>query len=162
MLNKKIIFALILGSILFAQNKTIPNIELKLLSGELVSIDSLVQDGPLLINFWATWCAPCKKEMRYLDKFVKKYDALGVLAINEDKTRSFARVRSFIKTNNYDFKVGLDPNGQIFKKLGAQVVPTSILINSDRTILWRHQGYIPGDERIMETEIRKALGLSHD
>lgn len=149
-----------LSSIVFSQDRTIPNIEIKLLSGETVELDSIIQNGPVMINFWATWCAPCKKEMRYLDKFQKKYDTITILAISEDKTRSFSRIKSLMKSNNYDFVVGLDPNAQIFKKLGAQVVPTSILIDMDRNLLWRHQGYLPGDEKIMEREIEKALNKS--
>lgn len=160
MIKSVFIVIFMLSSMAFSQNKTIPNIEIKLLSGETVELDSIIQNGPVMINFWATWCAPCKKEMRYLDKFQKKYDGITILAISEDKTRSFSRIKSLIKSNNYDFVVGLDPNAQIFKKLGAQVVPTSILIDMNRNLLWRHQGYLPGDEKIMEREIKKALNIS--
>ena len=141
------------------QNKTIPNIDIKLISGKTVKIDSILKDGPVLINFWASWCAPCKKEMRYLNRFQKKYDNFTVIAISEDKTRSFSRVKSIIRSNNYNFIIGLDPNGLLFKQLGAHVVPTNILIDIDRTILWQHEGYLPGDEKIMELEIIKAIGL---
>ena len=140
------------------QNKTIPNIDIKLITGKTVRINSILKDGPVLINFWATWCAPCKKEMRYLDRFQKKYENFTVLAISEDKTRSFSRIKSFIRSNNYNFIIGLDPSGLLFRQLGAQGVPTNILIDSNRTILWQHEGYLPGDERIMEFEIKKAIG----
>ena len=156
MKNVSIIIILFI-SLIFGQDKTIPNIDVKLISGKTVKLDTIIDNGPLLISFWATWCAPCKKEMRYLDRFQKKYENLSILAISEDKTRSFARVRSFIKSNKYKFAIGLDPNGQLFKKLWAQVVPTSILIDSNRNILWQHQGYLPGDEKIMEIEIKKAI-----
>ena len=160
-MNKRILFIILaVSALVISQDRTIPNIEIKLLSGETVELDSIIQDGPVMINFWATWCAPCKKEMRYLDKFQKKYDGITILAISEDKTRSFSRIKSLIKSNNYDFVVGLDPNAQLFKKLGAQVVPTSILIDMNRNLLWRHQGYLPGDEKIMEREIKKALNKS--
>ena len=160
MIKSVFITIFMLSSMVFSQNKTIPNIEIKLLSGETVELDSIIQNGPVMINFWATWCAPCKKEMRYLDKFQKKYDGITILTISEDKTRSFSRIKSLMKSNNYDFVVGLDPNAQLFKKLGAQVVPTSILIDKNRNLLWRHQGYLPGDEKIMEREIKKALNKS--
>jgi cytochrome c biogenesis protein CcmG/thiol:disulfide interchange protein DsbE len=156
MKNVSIIIILFI-SLIYGQDKRIPNIDVKLISGESVKLETIINNGPLLISFWATWCAPCKKEMRYLDRFQKKYENLSILAISEDKTRSFARVKSFIKSNKYEFTIGLDPNGQSFKKLGAQVVPTSILIDSNRSILWQHQGYLPGDEKIMEIEIKKAI-----
>ncbi len=156
------ILAFVFVSAIFSQNKTIPNIDIKLISGKTVKINSILKDGPVLINFWATWCAPCKKEMRYLNRFQKEYDNFTILAINEDKTRSFSRVKSFIRTNNYNFIVGLDPNGILFRQLGAQVVPTNILIDTDRTILWQHQGYLPGDEKIIESEIKKAIEINDE
>ena len=160
---KNVSFIIILFiSLIFGQDKIIPNFNVKLISGKTVKLDTIIDNGPLLISFWATWCAPCKKEMRYLDRFQKKYENLSILAISEDKTRSFARVRSFIKSNKYKFSIGLDPNGQLFKKLGAQVVPTSILIDSNRNILWQHQGYLPGDEKIMEIEIKKAISTYNE
>ena len=161
---KKTVFilGLIFVSSILSQNKIIPNIDVKLITGKTIKISSILKDGPILINFWATWCAPCKKEMRYLSRFQKKYDNFTVLSISEDKTRSFSRVKSFIRSNNYNFIVGLDPNGILFRQLGAQVVPTNILIDTDRTILWQHQGYLPGDEKIIESEIKKAIGINDD
>ena len=157
MIQRISIILLFFNAISFSQNKVIPNFDINLMSGETIKLESILDSGPLLISFWATWCAPCKKEMRYLDRFQKKYNNLSVLAISEDKTRSFARVKSFIKSNKYKFTIGLDPNGLLFKKLGAQVVPTSILIDSNRNFIWQHQGYLPGDEKIMEIEIKKAI-----
>ena len=160
---KKIVLLLVLlWSIMIGQNKTIPNIDIKLITGKTINIDSILEEGPVLINFWATWCAPCKKEMRYLNNFQNEFDNFTVLAINEDKTRSFSRVKSYIRTNKYKFVVGLDPNGVLFRQLGAQVVPTSILIDKDRNILWKHQGYIPGDEKLIEFEISKAIKSLND
>ena len=127
------------------------------IAANLEETKKLLEEGPVLVDFWATWCEPCKKEMRFLNKFHNKYENFNVLAINEDKTRSISRVKSYIRSRNYDFYVGLDPSGQIFKELNALAYPTNILIDKDGTVLWRHQGYLPGDEKNMENAIKDAV-----
>ncbi|MCS5624540.1 MAG: TlpA family protein disulfide reductase, partial [Candidatus Marinimicrobia bacterium] len=62
--------------IIIAQNR-VPNIKLKKLNGKSVMLYYYLKEGPVLINFWATWCSPCKKEMVYLDKFQKEYKDKG-------------------------------------------------------------------------------------
>jgi len=113
----------------------------------------------IIINFWATWCAPCKKEMVHLDEFEKKYTdkGLSVLAISVDSQKSISQVRSYIRAKKYSFDVFLDPNSQVLKKLNGNLMPTDILIGQDGTILWRHNGYLPGDEKKIEAEIKAAV-----
>ena len=53
----------------------------------------------------------------------------------------------------------LDPNHQVLKKMNASIMPTDILLGKDGSELWRHYGYLPGDEKYIEAEIRSALGL---
>lgn len=145
-----------------ANYDVLPNLTLKTINGKNITIQSLIKDEPVLINFWATWCAPCKKEMRHLKHFDNKYSDLSIIAINVDKTRSLSQVRSVIRTNGYDFTVGLDPNSIIMNKLNASVVPTNILVNSEGEIVWQHQGYLPGDEVEMEKQIKKLLQIDSD
>jgi cytochrome c biogenesis protein CcmG/thiol:disulfide interchange protein DsbE len=144
----------------FAQNR-VPNIKLKKLNGKSVMLYNYLKEGPVLINFWATWCSPCKKEMVYLDQFQKEYKDKGfsILAVSTDSQKSLSQVRSYIRSKKYTFPVFQDPNSQTFKKLNGNIMPTNILINKDGKILWRHYGYLPGDEIDMEKEIRSALKI---
>ena len=139
----------------------VSSLKLKKINGKTVKLSSYLSKGPVLINFWATWCAPCKKEMIHLDNLQKKYSnqGLSILAISTDSQKSLSKVRSFIRTKKYSFDVMLDPNQQISKKMNARIMPTDILIGKDGSILWRHNGYLPGDEKYIEAEIRSALGL---
>ena len=139
--------------------KTIPDLKIKLIDGTDTSIHELVKNGPLLIDFWATWCVPCKKVMKHLNKFHQSYSEQNfkVLMINTDTPRSFGKVKSYIKSQNYIFNVGLDPNRVIAKKLNGLVMPTLILVDKGGEVIWRHQGYLPGDEKEIESQIKSLI-----
>ena len=161
-MNRQFILLLfIFFQILFSQDIS-PNFSLKKINGRTVKIGEYLNDGPVLINFWATWCAPCKKEMVFLEKFENEYkkEGFSVLSISIDSQKSLAQVRSYIRINNYSFDVFLDPNMQVFKKMNGNLMPTNILLDKKGNIIWRHYGYLPGDEKNMNLQIRSALNLN--
>ena len=144
------------------EDSIIPDLDIKLLNGKTATINQLLEDGPLLIDFWATWCKPCKKVMKHLDRYDTIYSDKGfkVLMINQDTPRSMGKVRSYIRSQKYQFLVGLDPNQKIAQKLNGMIMPTLILIDKNGQITWRHQGYMPGEEVEIERQIRLVLGLN--
>ena len=121
---------------------------------------SNAENKVLLLNFWATWCVPCKKVMKYLNQYHEEYasDNLKVLMINTDTPRSLGKVRGFIKSQDYSFNVGMDPNKVLSKKLNAMIMPTLILVDKGGIIKWRHQGYVAGEEIEIEKQIKQVLG----
>ena len=137
----------------------VPDLRLELLNGKKITLQSLLEKGPVLIDFWATWCEPCKKEMVYLDKFQRTYVDSGftVLSINQDTPRSMSKVKAYIRSKRFSFLVAKDPNKQVAQKLNVQVLPTTFLVLPDRKIIWQHVGYLPGDEKDIEEQILKAL-----
>ena len=139
---------------------TIPDLKIRLLNGSFTTLHQLSQDGPLLIDFWATWCVPCKKVMKYLNEYHEEYanDNFKVLMINTDTPRSLGKVRGFIKSQNYSFNVGMDPNKVLSRKLNGMIMPTLILVDKGGIIKWRHQGYVAGEEIEIEKQIKKVLG----
>ena len=165
-MKKILIVNLIILAFIFANNNQedsiIPDLDIKLLNGKTTTINELLEDGPLLIDFWATWCKPCKKVMKHLDRYDTMYSDKGfkVLMINQDTPRSMGKVRSYIRSQKYQFLVGLDPNQKIAQKLNGMIMPTLILINKNGQITWRHQGYMPGEEVEIERQIGLVLGLN--
>ena len=139
----------------------IPDLKIKLLDGTKTSIHKFLENGPLMLDFWATWCKPCEKVMIHLDKFHQKYSEQGfkVLMVNQDTPRSMGKVKSYIRSKDHQFNVGLDPNKQIATKLNGLLMPTLNLVSKDGVIQWRHQGYMPGEEKEIEAQIRSVLGL---
>ena len=142
----------------------LPDLSVKLLDGKQVRLSVLLEEGPLLVSFWATWCAPCKKEMIFLEKFHQKYNenSFRVLAISTDSPKSMSKVKSYIRAKKHTFLVGIDPNQEIAKKMNALLMPTTLILNKDRKVSWYHQGFIPGDEKEIEAQIRAVLDLDQE
>ena len=161
MIKKLFFIPFLFISFLISQNVS-SNLKLTKLNGRTVTLSEYLKKGPVLINFWATWCSPCKKEMVYLDKFERKYkdEGLSTLSISVDSQKSLSHVRSYIRANDYIYDVFLDPNRQVFKKLNGNLMPTNVLIDTEGKVLWRHYGYIPGDEENMDLQLRSALNIN--
>jgi thiol-disulfide isomerase/thioredoxin len=142
----------------------LPDLSVRLLDGKQVRLSALLEEGPLLVSFWATWCAPCKKEMIFLEEFHQKYNenSFRVLAISTDSPKSMSKVKSYIRAKKYTFLVGIDPNQEIAKKMNALLMPTTLILNKDRKVSWYHQGFIPGDEKEIEAQIRAVLYLDQE
>ena len=170
MFNHKPIFKLLLwfalSIFLYSDDQEnlgeIPDFEIRLLNGKKTTIYDLLESGPVLMDFWATWCKPCKKVMKHLDTFQRDFKDQGfqVLTINQDTPRSIGKVKSYINSNKYSFLVGLDPNQQLAKKLNGQLMPNLILVDKKGKIRWRHQGYMPGEEKEIKEQIEILLSKS--
>ena len=122
-----------------------------------IQISELYKEGPVLINFWALWCEPCKVEMRSLKLLYDKDKGFTILGINQDSPKSVSKVRSYISSQKIKFPVAIDPNGQLLQKFNGQSIPYSLLINEEGKIVYKNVGYLPGDEIKLEKEIQKLL-----
>ena len=165
-INIIVFYSMVASMFIFGQDNStiskIPNIDIKLLNGKTTNIYKLLESGPLLMDFWATWCKPCKQVMKHLNEFHNDYKDQGfqVLMINQDTPRSLGKVKAYINSKDYDFLVSTDPNQQIAKKLNGQIMPNLLLIKKDGTIQWRHQGYMPGEEKEIKEKIEELLSLN--
>ena len=160
--NKSLIcFLLLILSVVYTQNteKKYPNINFDLFNGKKVSIHELIDSGPLVIQFWAIWCSPCKKEMYYLDKIQDKYKDSGVnvICINTDNLKSVPKAKAYVRQKKYDILIAADPSSQIFKKLNASVMPTTLIMDKNGQIVYTKEGYMGGDEKKVEAALKLLL-----
>ncbi len=146
----------VLAAGLLAADK-VQDFKLEDINGDQVSLSSLLEKGPVVISFWATWCKNCKKEMPELDKLQKKYeDRITVVCISVDKPSKKEDAIRFVK-NRFQFLTLLDPDMKVYKALNAQNPPHTMIISKDGEMVFSHVGYQKGDEMHLEEEIVKAL-----
>lgn len=152
LLANLIVFA---GSSISAEGRA-PDFSLPNLIGKDVKLSELLGKGPVVLDFWATWCKPCIKGFPALQQIHDKYKAQGltVLAISVDSPKSRSRVAPFIKSQNYTFEVLLDVEGKVARTYNAIVVPRTVLISQKGEVVYTTTGYRPTNEEQLE----KALG----
>ncbi len=124
-----------------------------------ITLSKLLEKGPVMISFWATWCTPCKEEMKRLSSIYEKYKDQGFtyLAVNQDNQKSISKVKSFINANGYNFPVVLDPDKKIFEAYSGIGMPYSLIIDTNKKIYAKHLGYVTGDEVKIKEEIEDVL-----
>lgn len=141
------------------ESHTAPDFVLPDLKGNNYKLSENLNQGPILINFWATWCIPCREEMKKLVDVYEKFerDGLQILAISIDDPKSVARVKSFINSRKYPFKVLLDTNSEVMQLFQAKNPPYTALLSSSGNIYFSHSGYRKGDEKILEDQIAMLI-----
>ncbi len=129
------------------------------LRNKLVSTEKLLAEGPLIIDFWATWCAPCKEEFKALKKIVATYAKhnLRVLAVNEDGPSEITKVRQTVAMKKLPFIVVMDNDKSIMEAYNVTALPSLFLVGTDGTIHLFSRGYIAGDEKKLEQKIQELL-----
>ncbi|MGL4849838.1 MAG: TlpA family protein disulfide reductase [Clostridium sp.] len=103
------------------------NFKLENLEGKEVSLNNY-KGKKVFINFWASWCPPCKEEMPYIEKLYKEYgNDIVILTINVGENTE--KVKKFVEEDKYTFPVLLDKDMKVSEEYGARYLPTSVLIN---------------------------------
>lgn len=147
---------LITNLVLAGENKPAPDFTLPNEAGTNLSLSDL-QGEVVMINFWASWCAPCRKEMPLLDALYKKYKPLGftILGVNVDENSNDAY--AMLKQIPVSFPVVFDSHGRTGKLYGLVAMPSSIFVDRTGKVRFAHAGYIDGDEKQYETYIKTLV-----
>ncbi len=137
--------------------KTAPAFTLKTLEGKKVSLADY-KGRPVLVNFWATWCAPCKLEMPWLEAFRKQYQAQGfeILAINEDPEVGKDKIASTAQKTGVSFPILLSDDKVSPAYGGVDYLPMSFYVDRGGVVREETAGLASKDE--VEADIKKIVG----
>ena len=138
------------------EGKSAPDFVLKASSGENLRLSEYRGDV-VMINFWATWCGPCRQEMPLLDDLYGRYERVGfsLLGVNiDDDSR---RAMQMIDELGVKFPVLFDETKEVSKLYDVQAMPVTVLVDREGTVRHVHHGYKPGYEEKYLTEIRSLL-----
>jgi len=136
-----------------------PDFTLANLEGKDVTLSELLVQGPVIVDFWATWCKPCIKGFPGLQDLFEKYKdrGLSVVAVSIDSPKSRSRVGPFIKSKKYSFEVLLDTQGRVARQYNAVTIPRAVLISPDGEIACATVGYRPSNHEQMEKSLLPLL-----
>ncbi|RMH43111.1 MAG: TlpA family protein disulfide reductase [Gammaproteobacteria bacterium] len=111
----------------------------------------------ILLNFWASWCGPCREEMPKLEALHQKYKDLGVKIVGVNLDTERPQSEPLLKDTGVTFTILFDTEGKVGEMFKVETMPSTYLIDRDGRIRYVHRGYRPGYENEYEAQIKALL-----
>ena len=142
-----------------ASKTSLPSVDIQNLDGTIFNTGDISNDGkPIIVNFWATWCSPCKRELNNIAELYEEWQeetGVKLIAISIDDARNMAKVAPYINGKEWDYEVYIDPNGDFKRAMGVNNVPHTFILNGKGEIVDQHNSYSEGDEYGLYEKIKK-------
>jgi len=141
-----------------------PAFTVQSLEGETLRLDVLRARGPVVLDFWATWCRPCVAAIPELEQTARDLGPRGltVVGVSVDGPRNHAKVRPFVAKLGISYPVTLDDDGALQEKYQVRSIPTTVLIAPGGAIVKVVQGYRPGESQTLRAAIQALLPAAAD
>ena len=142
----------------FAQ---LPQVTLKDINGVAVRLDTLSNGGkPIIIDFFATWCKPCNRELSAISEVYDEWQSetgVRLIAVSIDQAHHINKVKPLVDQLGWPYEVLLDSNSELKRALGVQLIPYTLVVDGKGKIVYKHSGYVDGEEDELLEEVKKAL-----
>ncbi len=141
--------------------KSVPSVTVKTLDGQTINLKDYIQKSGkiVVIDFWATWCSPCKKELdaiaEYYEDWQKQY-GMELIAITIDNQRALPKVPAMVESKGWKYTIFSGNEEQMRTAFNFQTIPQTLVVDAKGNIVWQHNGYVPGDELELEQVIAKT------
>ena len=137
----------------------LPAYTLKDISGKEVRTDTLTNNGrPIIIDFFATWCKPCNRELDAISEVYEEWQeetGVKLIAISIDRAQDVHKVKPLVDNHGWDYEVLIDTNEELKRALGIQAIPYTLILDGKGNIVYRHNGYVDGAEEELIEKVRE-------
>ena len=148
--------ALVVSSLVSASTAVAPTFTLPSRAGDNVSLESL-KGKVVMLNFWASWCGPCRTEMPLLEQMHKRYSSLGFTMVGVNVEANTADAERWLKDTPVSFPVLFDRESKVSKMYDVSAMPSTVFIDRKGNVRYLHKGYKAGDEGEYLNQIRALL-----
>ena len=133
-----------------------PEFTLKSRGGQNVRLSDY-RGQVLLINFWASWCGPCRQEMPLLEDLYKRYSKLGftILGVNVDTDST--KANNYLKDMSVTFPILYDTSNAVSKSYKVNAMPTTVIVDRNGNMRFLPQGYLPGYEKDYKKQVVQLI-----
>jgi len=111
----------------------------------------------VLMNFWASWCGPCRKEMPILEQLSKQYKSRGVTLVGVNVEPDSAAAATWLKATPVSFPILFDVDSKVSKLYQVEGMPNTVILDRKGTVRYIHRGYQPGAENEYQDQIRALM-----
>ncbi len=139
-----------------SSQKSLYNLVIENIDGKETNINELSMNKVVIMNFWATWCEPCLKELNAFNKnlnLIEQELNSKLISVSIDDSRTVSRITPMVHGNSWNFEVFPDTNQNIKRSLNIIDIPHTLLIYQNK-IVYESTGYLIGDEEILFDKIR--------
>lgn len=135
---------------------TAPDFTLKSHTGENLRLSEL-RGEVVMINFWASWCGPCRQEMPLLDELYSEYQPMGFTILGVNVEEDSSKAKALLEEIPVSFPVLFDTGSQVSKLYDVVAMPSTILVDRDGNMRYLHHGYKPGYEQTYQQQVRALI-----
>lgn len=122
-----------------------PDFTLKSLDGGNLRLEEY-RGQVVLINFWASWCGPCRQEMPILDRLHHRYEDTGFAVLGVNVEGEAAPAQEIVDKTNVTFPILIDDGQHVSEMYNLEAMPSTVVVDRDGVVRYIHRGYKPGDE----------------
>jgi peroxiredoxin len=135
---------------------TAPDFTLKSLEGSNLRLEEY-RGQVVLINFWASWCGPCRQEMPLLDRLHHRYEDTGFAVLGVNVEGEVEPAQEIVDKTNVTFPILIDESQKVSEMYNLQAMPSTVVVDRDGVVRYIHLGYKPGDEAKYVEVVKKLI-----